>query len=84
MLCKDYGFLTLSTLTVSTFFKHVGAPLLLVLCDHVSVCMCVCIVPLSKSSVSVSQVLLKSMAQQVPAVSMGFTPVKVSSSSLVI
>lgn len=30
---------------------------------------------------SFSQVLLKSMAQQVPAVSMAFTPVKVSSPS---
>lgn len=47
---------------------------------YTCVCGCVCISVLySVRCVSFSQVLPKSMAQQAPAVSMAFTPVKVSS-----
>lgn len=49
-------------------------------CDYAGVGVCFS-GTVSVRCVSFSQVLLKSMAQQVPAVSMAFTPVKVSSPS---
>lgn len=60
------------------FFKPVGSSLATLMfvrrCLHEHVV-------LSQLCVFFSQVLLTSMAQQVPAVSMAFTPVKVSSPS---